>query len=165
MLGSRRETCETEPPVRCDCGYDVHVGESFYANFDCVILDACRVDTGKNCQIAPGVHVDTATHPPDATERIEGLEYGRPVAVGDNVWIGGLAVLTPGVTVGDESVIASGAVVTKDVPDEVVVQGNPATVVKLDGENTLPDTPTLLRGRVNNDVMERTQTACCLHPP
>ncbi|MFC4249396.1 sugar O-acetyltransferase [Natribaculum luteum] len=130
LLGSCGEECEIEPPFRCDYGYNIHVGENFYANFDCVILDVCRVEIGQNCQIAPGVHIYTATHPLDASERIEGPEYGKPVTVGDNVWIGGQAVLNPGVTVGDSSVIASGAVVTKDVPDEVVVQGNPAAVVK-----------------------------------
>ncbi|WP_336343238.1 sugar O-acetyltransferase [Halalkalicoccus ordinarius] len=129
LLGSCGEECEIEPPFRCDYGYNIHVGENFYANFDCVILDVCRVDIGQNCQIGPGVHIYTATHPLDATERINGPEYGKPVTVGDNVWIGGQAVLNPGVTVGDNSVIASGAVVTNDVPDEVVVQGNPATVV------------------------------------
>ena len=130
LLGSRGDECEIEPPFRCDYGYNIHVGENFYANFKCVILDVCRVDIGQNCQLAPGVHIYTATHPLDATERIKGPEYGKPVTVGDNVWIGGQAVLNPGVTVGKNSVIASGAVVTTDVPDEVVVQGNPVTVVK-----------------------------------
>lgn len=105
------------------------LGESFYANFDCVVLDVCRVEIGRNCQLGPGVHIYTATHPLEATERIEGPEYGKPVTVGANVWIGGRAVLNPGVTVGENSVVASGAVVTEDVPDDVVVQGNPATVV------------------------------------
>jgi len=80
--------------------------------------------------IGTGVHIYTATHPLDADERIKGPEYGKPITVGDNVWIGGQAVLNPGVTIGDNAVIASGAVVTEDVPDDVVVQGNPATVVK-----------------------------------
>lgn len=130
LLGSVDEKCAIEPPFRCDYGYNIHVGENFYANFDCVILDVCRVDIGRNCQLSPGVHIYTATHPLAASERIKGPEYGKPVTVGDNVWIGGRAVLNPGVTVGDNSVIASGAVVTKDVPNDVVVQGNPATVVK-----------------------------------
>ncbi|WP_115862919.1 maltose acetyltransferase domain-containing protein [Halorussus litoreus] len=130
LLGSLGDECEIEPPFRCDYGYNLHVGENFYANFDCVVLDVCRVDIGDNCQIGPGVHIYTATHPLDATERIEGPEYGKPVTVGDNVWIGGRAILNPGVTVGDDAVVASGAVVTEDVPEEVVVQGNPATVVK-----------------------------------
>lgn len=130
LLGSLGDECEIEPPFRCDYGYNIRVGENFYANFDCVVLDVCRVTIGKNCQVGPGVHIYTATHPLDATERIEGPEYGKPVTVGDNVWIGGRAILNPGVTVGDDAVVASGAVVTEDVPDEVVVQGNPATVVK-----------------------------------
>ena len=130
LFGSLGDECAVEPPFRCDYGYNIHVGENFYANFDCVILDVCRVDVGQNCQIGPGVHIYTATHPLDARERIKGPEYGKPVTVGDNVWIGGRAVLNPGVTVGDNSVIASGAVVTEDVPEDVVVQGNPATVVK-----------------------------------
>ncbi|WP_254279490.1 sugar O-acetyltransferase [Haloarcula marina] len=130
LLGSRGEDCHVEPPFRCDYGSNVHVGENFYANFDCVVLDVCRVDIGKNCQLGPGVHVYTATHPLDASERIAGPEYGKPVTVGDNVWVGGRAVLNPGVTVGNDAVVASGAVVTEDVPDNVVVGGNPATVVK-----------------------------------
>lgn len=130
LFGSVGEKCQIEPPFRCDYGYNIHVGENFYVNFDCVILDAGRVEIGRNCMIAPGVHIYTATHPLNATERIKGPEYAKPVTVGDNVWIGGQAVINPGVTVGDDSVIASGAVVTEDVPDEVVVQGNPATVVK-----------------------------------
>lgn len=130
LLGSCGDNCEIEPPFRCDYGYNIHVGDNFFANFDCVILDVCRVEIGANCQVGPGVHLYTATHPLDAAERKTGLEYGKPVTVGDNVWIGGRAVLNPGVTVGDNTVIASGAVVTEDVPDEVVVQGNPATVVR-----------------------------------
>jgi maltose O-acetyltransferase len=130
LLGSHGEECEIEPPFRCDYGYNIHVGENFYANFDCIILDVRRVEIGQNCQIAPGVHIYTATHPLDASDRIKGPEYGKPVTVGDNVWIGGQAVLNPGVSVGDDSVIASGAIVTKDVPNKVVVQGNPAEVVK-----------------------------------
>jgi maltose O-acetyltransferase len=128
LLDSLGDDCHIEPPFRCDYGYNIHLGENFYANFDCVILDVCRVDIGRNCQISPGVHIYTATHPVDADERVEGLEYGKPVTVGDNVWIGGRAVLNPGVSVGDNAVVASGAVVTEDVPDDVVVQGNPATI-------------------------------------
>jgi len=130
LLGSLGDDCQVEPPFRCDYGDNIHVGESFYANFDCVILDVCRVDIGRGCLLGPGAHIYTATHPVEADERAEGREYGEPVTVGDNVWIGGRAVLNPGVAVGDNAVIASGAVVTDDVPGDVVVQGNPATVVK-----------------------------------
>lgn len=130
LLGSIGGECRVEPPFRCDYGYNVHVGEGFYANFDCVVLDVRRVDIGRNCLFGPGIHVYTATHPLDAETRSEGLESGKPVTIGDDVWIGGRAVLNPGVTVGEGSVIASGAVVTGDVPAGVVAGGSPAAVIK-----------------------------------
>ncbi|MFB6183986.1 MAG: sugar O-acetyltransferase [Haloarculaceae archaeon] len=129
LFGTVAGDVDVEPPLRCDYGYNIHVGENFYANFDCVVLDVCRVEFGRDCLLGPGVHVYTATHPLDPDQRRRGLEYGKPVTVGDNVWIGGQATLNPGVTVGDRSVVASGAVVTEDVPDGVVVQGNPAETV------------------------------------
>ncbi|OYR59024.1 sugar O-acetyltransferase [Halorubrum halodurans] len=136
LFGSVGEGVAVEPPVRCDYGYNVHVGDDFYANFDCVLLDVRRIEIGRNCLIGPGTHVYTATHPVDAEERAEGLESGEPVTIGDDVWIGGRAVLNPGVSVGDGAVIAAGAVVVDDVPDGVVVGGNPATVVReLDGSD------------------------------
>lgn len=91
-----------------------------------MILDVCRVDIGRNCLLGPGVHIYTATHLIDAETRIEGAEYSKSVTIGDNVWIGGRAVINPGVTVGDNVDISSGAVVTDDVPNDVVVGGNPA---------------------------------------
>lgn len=102
LFGSIGEECVVEPPFRCDYGYNVHVGENFYANFDCVVLDVCHVGIGQSCQLGPGIHVYTATHPLDASERIKGPEYGKPVTIGDNVWIGGQAVVNPGVTVDDD---------------------------------------------------------------
>ncbi|NDJ58631.1 maltose O-acetyltransferase [Enterobacteriaceae bacterium 4M9] len=119
-----------EPPFRCDYGYNIHVGENFYTNFDCVILDVCPVYIGDNCMLAPGVHIYTATHPVDATLRTSGIEYGIPVRIGNNVWIGGRAIINPGVTIGDNAVVASGSVVVKDVPANCVVAGNPARVIK-----------------------------------
>ena len=130
LFGSRGEPCLVEPPFRCDYGYNIHVGDGLEVNFDCVILDVCRVDIGDDCLIGPGVHMYTATHPVDPEKRAAGLEYGKPVAIGDNVWIGGHATINPGVTIGDDAVIASGAVITDDVPEGVVVGGNPATVIK-----------------------------------
>jgi maltose O-acetyltransferase len=129
LLGSRGDECGIEPPFRCDYGTNIHVGENFYANFECVILDVCRIDIGENCMVGPGVHIYTATHPLPASERIEGPEYGKPVTVGDNVWLGGRAILNPGVSVGDNAVVGSGAVVTDDVPANTIVRGNPATVI------------------------------------
>ncbi len=130
LLGSTGEPVEVEPPFRCDYGYNVHVGDGFYANFDCVMLDVCRIELGANCWLGPGVHIYTATHPIDAEARVEGPEFGKPVTAGENVWVGGRAVINPGVTIGDNAVVASGAVVTDDVPDDVVVGGNPAAVIE-----------------------------------
>jgi maltose O-acetyltransferase len=130
LLGSTGDDCWIEPPFRCDYGYNIHVGENFYANFGCVVLDVCRVEVGRNCMVGPGAHIYTATHPLDATERNAGAEYGKPVTIGDDAWIGGRAVINPGTSVGNGSVVGSGAVVTDDVPSSVVVQGNPAMVVR-----------------------------------
>lgn len=130
LLGSTGENIKMEPNIRFDYGYNTYVGENFYANFDCTILDVCEVRFGDNCMLGPGVQVYTATHPLNPNERNSGIEYAKPITFGNNVWIGGSAVINPGVTVGDNVVIASGAVVTKDVPDNVVVGGNPAKVIK-----------------------------------
>ena len=126
------EDIYVESDFKCDYGCNIHVGENFYANFDVVILDCCEVHIGKNCMLAPRVCIYTATHPLDPYERNEiGLEYGKPVTIGDNVWIGGSAVINPGVTIGDNAVIASGSVVTKSVPAHTVVGGNPAHVLRV----------------------------------
>jgi maltose O-acetyltransferase len=130
MFGSAGEKVYMEPNFRCDYGYNIHVGDNFFANFDCVILDVCEVRFGDNCMLAPGVHIYTATHPVNPYERIKGPEFGKSVTIGDNAWIGGGAIINPGVTIGDNVVVASGAVVTKDVPSNVVVGGNPARVIK-----------------------------------
>lgn len=130
LFGSIGKSLSIEPTLRCDYGYNIHVGENFYANFDCVFLDVCEIRIGDNCFIAPGVHIYTATHPLNAEERVSGVEYGKPVKIGDNVWIGGNSVINPGVTIGNNVVIASGSVVTKDVPANVVVGGNPAKIIK-----------------------------------
>ncbi|MEH7158765.1 sugar O-acetyltransferase [Neobacillus drentensis] len=130
LLGSTGENVYMEPNIRVDYGYNIHAGENFYANFDCTILDVCEVRFGDNCMLAPGVQIYTATHPINPTERNSGKEYAKPITFGNNVWIGGRAVINPGVTIGDNVVIASGAVVTKDVPDNVVVGGNPAKIIK-----------------------------------
>ncbi|MCG3083350.1 sugar O-acetyltransferase [Anoxybacillus sp. LAT_35] len=130
LFGSTGQNVYVEPPFYCDYGYNIHVGENFFANFNCVFLDVCDIRIGDNCLIGPGVHIYTATHPIDPIERASGLEYGKPVTIGDHVWIGGGAIINPGVNIGNNVVIASGAVVTKDVPDYVVVGGNPAKIIK-----------------------------------
>lgn len=130
LFGTVGEGVYIEPTFRCDYGYNIYVGKGFFANFDCVMLDVCEIRIGDNCFLAPGVHIYTATHPLHPLERISGYEYGKPVTIGDRVWIGGRSVINPGVTIGNNVVVASGAVVTKDVPDNVVVGGNPARIIK-----------------------------------
>ncbi|PLT29515.1 sugar O-acetyltransferase [Peribacillus deserti] len=130
LFGSTGENIYIEPDFRCDYGSNIHTGENFYANFNCVILDVCEVRFGDNCLLGPGVHIYTAAHPLNATERTAGLEFGKSVHIGDNVWIGGGAIINPGITIGNNAVIASGAVVTKDVQENTVVGGNPARVIK-----------------------------------
>lgn len=130
LLGSCGGALQVEATFRCDYGFNVHVGENFYANYDCVILDVCEVRIGANCLLAPGVHIYTATHPLDPALRRSGAEFGKPVSIGNDVWIGGRAIINPGVRIEDGAVVASGSVVTRDVPARCVVGGNPARVLK-----------------------------------
>ena len=130
LFGWTGDQFYVEPNFRCDYGYNIHLGENFYANFDCLILDVCEVQIGKNCMMAPGVHIYTAGHPIHPVERNAGRELCKPVTIGDNCWIGGRAVINPGVSIGNNVVIASGSIVTKDVPDNVIVGGNPARIIK-----------------------------------
>ncbi len=130
LFGKTGKNFCVKPTFRCDYGYNIHVGENFFANYDCIILDVCKVTIGDNCMMAPRVCIYTATHPLDAKLRISGLEYGKPVTIGDNVWLGGSSVIAPGVKIGNNVVVAAGAVVVKDVPDNVVVGGNPAKIIK-----------------------------------
>ena len=120
-----------ESDFKCDYGCNIHVGENFYANFDVVILDCCEVHIGKNCMLAPRVCIYTATHPLDPYERNEiGLEYGKPVTIGDNVWICTGVMVLPGVTIGANSVIGAGSVVAKDIPPNSLAVGNPCRVIR-----------------------------------
>lgn len=124
------ENISIEPPFRCDYGGNITVGENFYANFDCIILDVNEVVIGDNVLFAPRVCVYTAGHPIDAEIRNSGVEFGFKVVIGNNVWIGGSTVINPGVTIGNNVVIGSGSVVTKDIPDGVVAAGNPCRVIR-----------------------------------
>lgn len=130
LFGSTGERIAIEPPFYCDYGLNIHVGDNFFMNFDCVILDCARVEIGRNVMCGPKVQIYTATHPVEAAERVKGPELARPVTIGDNVWIGGGAIICPGVTVGVNSTIAAGSVVTKDIPAGVVAGGNPCRVLR-----------------------------------
>ena len=124
------ENVWVEPPFHCDYGCQISVGENFYANFDCIILDICDVEIGDDVFFGPRVCIYTAGHPIDAGVRKRQLEYGKRVKIGNDVWIGGHAVINPGVTIGDNVVIGSGSVVTKDIPSNVVAAGNPCKVIR-----------------------------------
>ncbi len=130
LFGSTGEVFHIEQPFYCDYGYNIEVGENFYANVNCVILDGAKVTFGDNVFIAPGCGFYTAGHPLDAVRRNQGLEYAYPITIGNNVWIGAQCVILPDVTIGDNSVIGGGSVVTRDIPPGVVAVGNPCRVVK-----------------------------------
>ncbi|KAJ2851897.1 hypothetical protein IWW36_000670 [Coemansia brasiliensis] len=119
-----------ESPVFFDYGINTHVGKQFYMNSMCVILDCARVDIGDSVMFGPSVQLYTAEHPTDPAERLTGYESAKPIKIGNNVWVGGGAIIMGGITIGNGVTIGAGAVVTKDVPDNVVVVGNPARIVK-----------------------------------
>ncbi|QBH30003.1 N-acetylglutamate synthase [Vibrio vulnificus] len=120
-----------EPPFHCDYGANITLGKNFYANFNCVVLDVAPVVIGDNVLFAPNVQIYTAGHPLDVKSRVEeGIEFGTPITIGNNVWLGGGVIVCPGVTIGDNSVIGAGSVVTKDVPANVVAAGNPCRVIR-----------------------------------
>jgi maltose O-acetyltransferase len=117
-------------PFYCDYGYNIEVGENFYANISCTILDVNKVIIGDNVMFGPNVQVYTATHPLDAKERIKKLESSKPIIIGDNVWIGGGAIILPGITIGKNTTIGAGSIVTKNIPENVFAGGNPCKIIK-----------------------------------
>ena len=130
ILGKTGEEIFIEQPFRCDYGKNIEVGNNFFANYNCVILDVAKVTIGENVMFAPNVSVYTAGHPIHPESRNSGYEYGIPVTIGDNVWVGGNVVITPGVTIWNNVVIGAGSVVTKDIPDNVIAVGNPCRVLR-----------------------------------
>lgn len=130
LVGKTKENLFIEQPFLCDYGYNIEVGENFYANHNLVILDANKVKFGDNVFIGPNCSFYTAGHPLDSKTRNQGLEYAKPIIVGDNVWFGGNVVVLPGVTIGDNCVIGAGSIVTKDIPENSVAVGNPCKVIK-----------------------------------
>ena len=127
-LGHIGDNTVIRPPFHCDYGYNISVGRNTFMNFNCVILDVLPVRIGDDCQVGPNVQIYAADHPLDPEVRRTGLESGRPVTIGNNVWIGGGAIILPGVTIGDDAVVGAGSVVTRDVPAGAVVVGNPARI-------------------------------------
>lgn len=119
-----------QPPFYCDYGYNMRIGDKVFFNFNCVVLDVAEVVIGSRTLFGPNVQVYTATHPMDHALRASGLESAKPIRIGDDVWVGGSAVICPGVTIGDRSVIGAGSVVTKDIPADVFAAGNPCRVIR-----------------------------------
>jgi len=130
ILGKTGENVHIEQPFRCDYGKNIEVGENFYSNFNCVILDVGKVIIGDNVMFAPNVSIYTAGHPIHPDSRNSGYEYGIPITIGNNVWIGGNVVINPGVNIGNNVVIGAGSIVTKSIPDNVIAVGSPCKVVR-----------------------------------
>jgi len=119
-----------QPPFYCDYGYNIEAGEKVFFNFNCVVLDVMKVSIGSRTLFGPNVQIYTATHPVNFQERASGLEYAKPITIGEDVWVGGSVVICPGVTIGNRTVIGAGSVVTKDIPDDVFAAGNPCKVIR-----------------------------------
>jgi maltose O-acetyltransferase len=135
-LASVGDGAVIRPPFFCDYGTNIRVGRDVFLNFNCVILDVCEVTIGDGTQIGPAVQIYAADHPRDPAERAAGLEFGRPVRIGRNVWIGGGAIILPGVTIGHDTIVGAGSVVTRDVAAGTTVLGNPA---RTRGPKPLPE--------------------------
>lgn len=135
ILGKTSDNLLIEQPFYCDYGYNIELGDNFYANMNCIILDEAKVTFGNNVFVAPGCGFYTAGHPLDVKQRNAGLEYALPITVGDNVWFGAQCIVLPGVTIGNNTVIGAGSVVTRNIPDNVVAAGNPCRVIRSIDEN------------------------------
>ncbi len=129
LLGSGGDSVWMQPPFYCDYGSNIYLGERVYFNFNCVVLDVCEVKIGDFTFFGPAVQIYTATHPMNAHLR-RTQEFGRPIKIGSDVWVGGGAIICPGVTIGSRTVIGAGSVVTKDIPDGVVAAGNPCRIIR-----------------------------------
>ena len=131
LFGATGDKIEVHATFRCDYGYNLFVGEDFFANYDCVILDVAPIKIGKHCLLGPKVQIYSVNHPDDPQLRRNGaMGIGKPVSLGDDLWVGGGAIICPGVTLGNNVIVAAGSVVTKSFGDNVVVGGNPARVIR-----------------------------------
>lgn len=130
LFGSTGEYIHIEPDFKCNYGYNIHIGDNFYAGYNCVILDNAKVTIGDNCILSPQVGIYTLAYPINSEKRIAGYEYAEPITVGNNVWIGGGTVINAGVTIGNDVVILPGSVITSDIPQGVTAGGNPARIIK-----------------------------------
>jgi len=128
LLAEAGDGAVIRPPFYCDYGYNIRIGRDVFLNFNCVVLDVVAVTVGARTLIGPAVQIYTADHPRDPTVRQTGVEFGRPIQIGQDVWIGGGAIILPGVTIGDNAVIGAGSVVTRDVPEGSIARGNPARI-------------------------------------
>lgn len=125
-----------KPPFYCDYGYNITIGENVMLNYGCVILDVCPVSIGDHTLIGPNTHIYTACHSLNTQERLDDVEFGKAVTIGKNVWIGGNCCILPGVSIGDNTVIGAGSIVTKDIPENVIAAGNPCRIIReADQEN------------------------------
>lgn len=140
LFGSGGDSVWMQPPFHCDYGRNIYLGERVYFNFNCIVLDVCNVTIGDYTSFGPAVQIYTATHPLNAElRRVQ--EFGKPVAIGCDVWVGGGAIILPGVTIGSKTVIGAGSVVTKDIPAGVVAAGNPCRVIgEIDTNKNKPET-------------------------
>jgi maltose O-acetyltransferase len=130
LLGSAGAGTTIEPPFFCDYGSQITLGHDVFVNYNCVFLDCSEITIGAQTQIGPAVQLYTATHPLDAATRVAGPELARPIRIGARVWIGGGAIVLPGVTIGDDTIIGAGSVVTKSVPPRMIAAGNPCRILR-----------------------------------
>ena len=130
ILGKAGSSVHIESPFFCDYGKNIEIGDNFFANYNCTILDVAKVIIGNNVQFAPNVSLYTAGHPIHPESRNSGYEYGIGIVIGDNVWLGGNVIVNPGVHIGNNVVVGSGSVVTKDIPDNMIAVGNPCKVIR-----------------------------------
>jgi maltose O-acetyltransferase len=130
LVGFLGEGAEVRPPLQCDYGYQIHIGARTFINYGAILLDVAKITLGEDVQVGPNVQFLTPTHPLDPEQRRAKFEAAKPITIGNNVWLGGGAIILPGVSIGDNTVVGAGAVVTKNLPANVVAVGNPARVLR-----------------------------------